>query len=218
MIPVSEGNIGAYWLARKEHPEVCAGRLAHCLLGLRELSPLFGQWLHARPGGRVEIPVDSSDVLASIFAASRNKSDFPPGNPIEDLGCNVALITDHQLKLQTSVQTTCGMYRNDPAILNNCLLKFAPEGELSYRAVSWETKRKALEILIQAWDPDWAVLRSQTLRKSLQAGRKGVVVEPYFGWISFVSERRGEITEAIRQKFQIEPIPGRGSLVYATSE
>ncbi len=110
------------------------------------------------------------------------------------------------------------MYATDPAILNHCLLKFAATGDLAYDAIPLEVKTRALSVLIESWDPDWAALRGRRLSKAVQNARGNVPLEPYFGWISYISSRQGAVPQAVRDKYHCETLSGFGDLIYVTQE
>jgi len=215
MIPISEGGLGAYWTARKETAESCADRLRRCLENLATLSPAFASWFYTKERTRLQASSDP-EFLRQLLLAGRNRKDFPPREVIEELGFSASLITDAPVQEQLSFRVVCGMHSKDPAIVNHCLLKFAPAGPLSYEAVPGDVKTRVLEVLIDAWDPDWAALRSRKLSQVLQARRGKGAVEPYFGWITYVSRRRGTPSEEIRKNFHCVPRSNAGEIIYVT--
>jgi hypothetical protein len=217
MIAISEGSLGAYWTARRESVEACAGRFALCLRELRAASPAFAVWSYTKE--RRHLPAGHDlEFLRDLLLAGRNRKDFPPREVIEELGFSASLVTDHPVQEQLSLRVACGMYSKDPAIVNHCLLKFAPTGHLSCEAVQLDVKTRALRALIESWDPDWAALRSRRLSKAIQAARGNVTVEPYFGWISYVSRRRGTVPQEVRERYFCESLSTLGDFIYVTRE
>jgi immunity protein 52 of polymorphic toxin system len=217
MIPISEGGPGAYWTARKESVESCADRLRLCLRSLATLSPAFASWFYTKERTRLPASTDPQ-FLRELLLAGRNRKDFPPREIIEELGFTASFITDSAIQEQVNFLVACGMYAKDPALLNHCLLKFAPAGTVSYDSVPLELKTRALAVLIESWDPDWAALRSRRLSKAVQAAHGNAPIEPYFGWICYVSQRRGAPSEEVREKYHCKSLSDRGNMIYVTQE
>jgi hypothetical protein len=216
MIAVSQGGLGAYWMARQEDVGACAERLLRCLNGLRAVSPIFASWLVIRGGTREQL-VATPQALRDLLLAGRNRADFAPHKVIKELGYSADLVTSPSPQEQLAFRVVCGMHASDPALINHCLLKFAAKGDLSYDAIPLELKIEALTVLVESWNPDWAALRSRSLSKAVQSAR-GKAVEPYFGWISYVAQRLGTLPESIQKNFYHRALPGSGELIYATKE
>jgi hypothetical protein len=216
MIAVSQGGLGAYWIARQENADSCAERLFRCLNGLRAVSPIFASWLAIRDRTREQLEA-TPEALRDLLLAGRNRTDFAPHDVIEKLGYSADFVTSPSPQEQLGFRVVCGMYASDSALINHCLLRFAAKGDLSDDAISLEVKVRALAVLIESWDPDWAALRNRSLSKALQSAR-GKAVEPYFGWISYVAKRLGTLPDSIQKNFYHRTLPGSGEFIYATKE
>jgi len=217
MIAISEGGLGAYWMARREDANVCAARLARCLGDLRTISPIFASWFYTKERARAQASIEP-EWLRDLLLAGRNRKDFPPRQVIEELGFSANLITDQSVQEQLSFRVVCGMYASDPALLNHCLLRFAATGHLSDQALPLNLKTHALTILVESWDPDWAALRNRRLSKAVQAARGNLPVEPYFGWISYIARRHGALPQKVRDNYYCEALSTCGDLIYVTRD
>lgn len=217
MIAISQGGLGAYWMARREDAGLCAERLLRCLNGLRAISPIFASWLAVRGRTREQV-LATPESLRDLLLAGRNRMDFPPHDVIEKLGYSADLVNSPSPQEQIGFRVVCGMYASDSGLINHCVLKFAAKGDFSYDAIPLDVKVQALSVLVESWDPDWAALRSRSLSKAIQSAR-GKPVEPFFGWISFVAQRMGKLPERVQNNFYHRTLGGAsGELIYATRD
>ncbi len=215
MIPISEGYVTAVWSPRKEVVDACAERFALSLRQLETIDTRFSKWLHVRRRGRVEVKPECA-LLKGLLLAGRNRTDFPPRRVIEELGFYASLMTDSKEdKERMGLSLNCGNYSS--RVLSHCSIEFAPSGSLSYHSVPLSVQIEVLKSLVQAWHPDWGAICSRTLRESMKK-EYGINLGRSYGWITYVSQSRGEIPDQVSQRYYVEDMPQYGRLIYVTRE
>jgi hypothetical protein len=157
--------IGAYWPAREESRSQCAQRLAAFLRSL-STEPLFRQWHFIGrfnphgPEAALEPPLSpvepSMQSLEPHFATNNRDSD---GTPIVDLGFTLTpWLWNGNYESPASLSVRCGVFCKH---VGNAVILTLSARELPSDDTSLAFLRRLLEKSVAAWDPDYAVVRSQ---------------------------------------------------------
>ena len=150
----------AYWGPRMESAVECARRASAFVEDLSNLSEFFRGWrLPAR--SRAEATRNqpfSSDVssLEALFLKGTNRRDID-GELIEELGFRISAWNGMGGEETSSLAMKCGMYSNVPGVSNAIVLKIPAKFDVD----SDGTAELVVDLLVRAWNPDWAVVASQ---------------------------------------------------------
>ena len=151
----------AYWGPRMEPVEACASRAATFLTALSQVSEYFQGW---RPLGRSRseairaTPIDlSTNALTELFMRGRNRRDVG-GDAIEQLGFRISVWNGKGDEEVSSLTMKCGLYSTVAGLSNAIVLKLPTRFDVN----SAEQARQLTVALSQAWDPDWAIVASQS--------------------------------------------------------
>jgi hypothetical protein len=215
MIPLSDGYVTTTWLARWETIEACAERLRKCLLDLQNINPVFSNWLNIQRKGKLEVKPDVV-MLTELLLAGMNRDEFPPRQPIPDLGFHVAFKKQLHVDYDILFNVNCGVYSTQLPLPNQCYLQFAALGDLTYKSLPMDLKMKALLVLIEAWQPEWGAICPNQLHKKVKEAH-GVDLRRFCGWITYVSDKRGPLPQEITKNYLVTRIAD-GSLIHVSEE
>lgn len=183
---VHGGYVGAYWGPRREDAESCAGRLERCLDGLASTSELLANWYQRGMSSAAREPVGRERAaLVTLLRSGRHRTDTT-NQVMEDLGFTIGVWNGNK-EAPAAWDAACGSY-TDIAIMNYFLLDL-PEHDQSEQAVSVydsQASRALLRAIVDAWDPDWAVFTSRSLRDVLDQPPRS----PHVGWLTYLSSAR----------------------------
>jgi hypothetical protein len=204
-----------YWGAQQETAGEGALRVARFLQALRGCDPSFQQWY--RPGrGRTPRGVPglflAPEKPQEIEAALLEGRHYASGSRrlIEDLG--FALTCSNRIEDATSISIRCGCYSRHPP--NSCLVDFPSEGEAFERWVSAPVLEQVLTAMVSAWEPDWGVVTSDSLREQLSASREAGT---FAGWLTYFSRRWGTVPP-LPAPARIQPVGTQGTLLLLSPE
>jgi hypothetical protein len=215
MIPLSDGYVTTTWMARWETIEACAERLHKCLSELQEIDPIFSKWLNIQRRGKLEIKLDVT-MLQQLLLAGMNKEEFPPRQPIPDMGFHVAFNKQLHVDCDIDFKVHCGVYSTQLPLPNQCYISFAALGDLTYKSLPMDLKIKTLLAFIHAWEPEWGAICPNQLHKKVKEAH-GVDLRRFSGWITYVSDKRGPLPEEITKNYQVTRGPD-GSLIHVSAD
>jgi len=176
---------GVYWTPRQEGSGPCADRLSNYLHLLKEIHVVFGSWIPKGVSrkslkGVTDVSGDC-DALKKLFERGVNKTD-DSGIVMGDLGFSVGLWNQRSSRQSSSISITCGLYFDQPGMLNNVLFMIPEDicdgnGSGDYS--------KILSASVTAWNPDWGAIYDpmQLAHESISASK------PISGNIAFVSNK-----------------------------
>jgi hypothetical protein len=180
--------LGAYWPARKESIEQCAGRLRCFFDELVTCDPALANWFEKgrsrKQASERKAAVDNRDYLLELLDKGRHKRNMP-GTTIEELGFHIALWNGARAGKEADLSITCGLYWLSPspnASMWNCVTLNFPQdlGDLK-RA---DHMARVIDVVARAWEPDWAGVMS----KASMDARGFKAGEPFVDWMVYVSK------------------------------
>lgn len=184
---MSDEFLSAFWGPRREPVEECARRLESSITQLGAHSELLRQWYglglsRAEAQGR---PIAiRRDALVELLLKGRSKRD-DNHKIIEEAGVHARIWNGADDDLAAVVDVTCACSAQVLGVMNNFGLDLpmaaTPLVELS-------TTLALLRIVVEAWDPDWAVVTTQALREA----QMPKVRTPFVGWLTYLSPGRGD--------------------------
>lgn len=177
--------LGAYWGGRPEDSQTCANRLTQCLSAIASVSPSLSRW---KPKGRSEsvalaAPFTESSELQKQLQSGVNRRDFD-GSAIPELGMRWSS-WNGDTTLTAAITVTCGADAATSGILNSFVLKL-PEFAANGASEIFGAAESLMTGVVEAWEPDWAVLTSHQLRESIYLEPD----QPTVGWLTYVGPSR----------------------------
>jgi hypothetical protein len=213
--PMNESYyLGVYWGARDEPCQVCAERVHRTLRDFAAVSPQLSRWFRLGPSRNEalqrEISLDS-DSIRSLLAKRRSWSnkDIKPRN---GLGFSLSLWNGAALDNQAvSISFGCGMFAKN--VVNAVTLSLPTEQSEQNEMVHFKFMRSIILILVKHFSPDWGVVNSHSLCRSMLGLRENM---PQVGWITYLSNGFGNIP--LSTYYDQELINGSGTLIVSTTE
>jgi len=164
--------IGAYWGIRKEPKEKCAHRVAELFERLRS-TPDFAQWFtkgkSVKAAAKIPIPLTAEGIVHCLKSNNRDTD----GSAIAELGFNLNLWNCGS----SSISITCGAFSS--VVRNSVVLNLPMAHEL--KVDDHKRMRTQMDIIIEVWDPDQAVITSFQLMSEKEGGMPWLTK----GWFNY---------------------------------
>lgn len=215
--------LGCYWKDRKEDTAACTERIVQCLNGLATCQQGFAEvFLVPRTyKSAYRIPVDF-ETLKPLLEKGRNREDVPPRKIIEKLGYSISFVSGDDYRnrdTQWGMRTMCGAYPKTPGLSNYCVLSLPKKGEALETLLQPEKLRCLLRAMIDAWEPDWAIVQGSKLRDYVRQSAGIPAQSPqnaFLGWMAYFASRVGKVPDGlpVYSKLDLE----QGTLLTLTPE
>jgi len=192
---VHGGYVGAYWGPRKEDAEACAARLQRCLDGLASTSELLASWYLRGMSSAAREPVGREhEALVTLISTGRHRADGSK-KLMDDLGFTIGAWNGNK-ELPAAWDTLCGGYADVAGIMNSFVLDLPARDQDMPSTLLYDPQasRAILRTIIDAWDPDWAVFTSHTLRNLRDRPPRA----PHVGWLTYLSSPRAVPPDAAK--------------------
>ncbi|MFI5729320.1 Imm52 family immunity protein [Kribbella sp. NPDC051587] len=182
--------VGSYWGSRPETVGDCASRLSSCLRGLAAVDEAFSSWFakgKSKKSAGVPAAIDQTSLERLLArGANRNGGD---DEEIPELGFNAALWNAR--RDSASWSTTCGAKPASRTLMNSFVLNLPAVGsEDGIRLHRPAVLREILQVIVEAWRPDWASLTNYAI-SSAQSATPG---RPILGPLTYL---RGPVDEPL---------------------
>jgi hypothetical protein len=146
-----------------------------------------------------------------LLAKRHNWSD-KDAKPRNGLGFSLSLWNGAALDNQAvSISFGCGMFAKN--VVNAVTLSLPTEQSEQNAMVHFEFLRSIILILVKHFSPDWGVVNSHSLCRSMLGLRENM---PQVGWITYLSNKFGTIP--LSTYYEQELINGSGVLIISTRE
>jgi Immunity protein 52 len=207
---------GAYWRARRETAEECAGRAQAFFQAMAQCDAFFARWF-VPPPSRQQLPTPfEPDVstLQEMFAQGRIRND--EGGVIEDLGFHLS--ADNGMRPgkhqgdHAYLRVRCGV-EAEP-VGNACVLSLPSTGAFVERACAAPMLARVMRAMVLAWEPGWGIATSDTHRAR---STERAIVGTFVGWVMYFSRHWGPVPP-LPAPVHIEPVEDRGTLIVLTPE
>jgi hypothetical protein len=215
--------LGCYWKDRKEDADACTKRIVQCLKGVATCDQGFAEVFLVPKSYKspYRIPVDC-ETLKPLVEKGRNREDVPPRKVIEKLGYSISFVSGDDYRnrdTQWSMRTMCGAYPQTPGLSNYCALSLPKKGEALEALLRPEKLTCLLRTMIDAWEPDWAIVQGSKLQDYV---RQGAGIPPqspqraFLGWMAYFANRVGKVPDElpVYSKLNLE----QGTLLTLTPE
>lgn len=169
---MDKSYIGCYWGDRQQSLPATAATLATALTALGDLNPMFSTWFETGTSASLDTPIQTDNTtLTSLLEAGVNRTDFGD-DALPRLGYSFDLWNGATDDHASSFSGTVGVHAGKPSIVNNVVLTlpgaYSPDAAL-------------FELMVDAWDPEWATWASRSLRRAQGRDFRQVV-----GWSTYV--------------------------------
>ncbi len=164
MTRVESFYTAAYWGARQETVEACAARVQNFLTAIETLSPDFSGWRkkgrskkEALASGRIN--AHSHEALVALLSKGRSRKDVG-ADVIAELGFSMSAWNGGDKESVSGLSITCGLYSAVGGLSNAVVLDLPQRFDID----SKEKIGNLLRAFAEAWEPDWAIVTSQSAR------------------------------------------------------
>lgn len=207
---------GAYWGDRREDLEACTKRLNSCLSQLHDCDDIFQQWFelgYSRKQALTKtVPIETT-ALRKLLDKGRHRTDVG-SHIIDSLGFRVSLWNGlPEDNGETSISINCGLYADNPGLLNSCVINLPKGGMAEERILNLKVLEKIIFAVARTWEPDWAIVTSGRLRNMFEVKSRS----PYFSWLLFLSRKRG-VVPTLPVPSKTVQVEGLGTIIVITEE
>lgn len=204
--------IGAYWGSRREDLACCARRLHECLSQLTHCDEVFGRWFKLGYSKKQALAHEVGcgvgqleSVLCRVPVGDRGTATYK-----DTLYYSFGLWNGRDDEGVCSLSGACGGFPPGSSQVNSFVLHLPSNGAPGNRVVQRDRVWELLIAIVQAWEPDWAVVSSDYVRNIRRAGSR----EPDCAWMYFLSARRGGVTR-LSPPAHSRPLGQHGTIVVA---
>lgn len=197
--------LGAYWGNRTESNEQCAQRMARFAQRLSSIDVAYTYW--SVDGNAIEAR-NAIEICALLDSA-------PQGSTISGSNVGSGLFLSNSAlpsRVDGKLSFHCGCDANTQytRIPNNVVIYFPDEGESALRFSLDSVIRNILYAVIEAWQPDWAVVTSRICRDYMSPALE---LQPFLGWMTWIPVAIQNIPQ-LPMPCQTYPVYG-GTLIQA---
>jgi hypothetical protein len=183
--------VGAYWGFRAESLSEVASKILQTLMKLKEIDALFFKYFEqgwsTKKALEREVVLDD-DYIKKLCRRSVKKNDLDK-NEVAKHGFIIGLWTGQKDVESGSIMFIVGHAFGTVSLSNSCVLNIPFEGPARNRLLRPEVSKKIIEVMVNIWSPDYAVLISHSLREKLNDGnnlgfityRKDIKILPVIG-------------------------------------
>jgi len=196
--------VGAYWGPRAEPLPTVTEKTVATLKKIAYIDEQFANWYQLANSKKKALENKISctnDNITSLYKKELTKTDVIE-NGFTQMSFSLSVWSGHENSEAGKISFWVG--RDLKSIGNRCLINIPPEGEAQRRLLKIDKAKQLITVLVEEWNPDYAVLTSGTLRDRL-----GVLNE--IGWVTYRKEINGK--PDISDKVICEKL-GNGYLFY----
>jgi hypothetical protein len=170
--------IGAYWGPRSVPLIEIVTNTIKTLKKLGELDEQFLDWYELgmrRKQALTNKVIQDTEGITKLYSKSLGEFETK-SDSLTDNGFVLGLWTGHREEESSRITFTVGL--NSKRVSNCCVLKLPFEGKAKDRLVTLTKARSIVELLVDIWDPDFAIFTSHNLVSKLSGSVD-------IGWITY---------------------------------
>lgn len=201
--------IGAYWGSRIDSLHEISKKIIHTLNGLAKIDDHFLVWYEGNNSKKLALEkkiILNNETIERLCLSQVKKKELDEAGFTKS-GFLFGLWSGHKDKESSSITFTVGSSFESRYLSNSCVLKIPYEGPAHERLLNLEVSKRIIVFLIETWNPDYAVLTSDSLRNTLNIGNR-------VGWITYHQNIK-QVPKS-SQKLAYESLD-KGHLFYLTS-
>lgn len=172
--------IGAYWGSRAESLYEIKDKVSQTFNRLMEIDEQFLNWYEGGMSRKkaLEKKVTLNNETIERLCLQQVKKGELDEKGIAKMGFLLGLWTGHKDEESSRVSFTVGSSFTSPHLCNSCVVTIPFEGQARERLLRPEKAKAIIAIIVEIWNPDYAVLASNELNKAL-----GIVND--IGWVTY---------------------------------
>jgi hypothetical protein len=196
-----------YWGNRVESAEACARRAETFFHLLSRCDPEFTRWFEKADSRKKALQLQFEPTHEMFLRFFKRR-----GYRLGKIGFSFGAWTGHEGRERGGmVRFTCGY--DALGASNNCLLELPQEALGTERVLTVPVLTEVVRAMVVAWEPDCGGVYSD----AYQRARDEPVGQPYMGWLTYLSHRRGQVPP-LPEPVRVEPVEDKGSLLLLTPE
>jgi hypothetical protein len=172
--------IGVYWGSRAEPLSQVRDKTLQTFQKLAEIDEQFLDWYEggiSRKKALEKRIVFDNETIEKLCLQHVKKGELEK-NGVSKMGFLFGIWSGHLDEESSSVTFTVGSAFTSPHLCNSCVLTIPFEGGARERLLHIEKAKRIIEVFVEIWNPDYAVLTSHQLRDKLNVANK-------IGWITY---------------------------------
>jgi hypothetical protein len=196
-----------YWGNRVESAEACARRAETFFRLLSRCDPDFTRWFEQADSRKKALQLQFEPTFETFMRFFKRR-----GYKMGKVGFIFSAWTGHlENKQGGMVRFKCGL--ETVGVSNSCLLELPEEAPGTERVLTVPVLTEVVRAMVVAWEPDHGGVFSD----AYQRARNQPVEQPYTGWLTYLSHRRGQVPP-LPEPVRVEPVEDKGSLLILTPE
>jgi len=199
-------GVACSWSGRLEWDEHFIQRVAAWFRELSQIDPLLERWYVTGNTPKTAVEISPTvEVLRELFTRKPYKDEMG----LSFLAWNGREGPDH---CSTNMRKAW-MAGGYPAI---CVVDPPWRGEFAERFLTVDVLTRVLRAMVRVWEPDWAGVTSVEYDRLIH-GTKDQLPDVDCGWLTFLSQRRGEVPP-LPEPVRVESVDDKGTLIILTPE
>nr|WP_309889342.1 Imm52 family immunity protein [Archangium sp.] len=191
-----------------ESAEACARRAETFFRLLSRCDPDFTRWFEQADSRKTDLQLQFEPTYETFMRFFKRRT-YRMGKS----GFIFSAWTGHPEGKQRGgmVRFKCGL--ETAGVSNSCLLELPQEAPGTERVLTVPVLTEVVRAMVVAWEPDCGGVFSN----AYQRARDEPVDQPYTGWLTYLSHRRGQVPP-LPEPVRVEPVEEKGSLLILTPE
>jgi Immunity protein 52 len=205
-------ELNAHWSNRLQTAQECAIDLINFLENLEELGTPFITWDYFNTKDKIALIPSDVDEIRRQLLLPRNGGRRPvkADATIPDMGFDVLLFSAGKTSERVTLSMTYGI--EETGSRNRCRLNLPTKGEIATQVLQPAILKRLLEVVVQAWKPDWVVVDYFDPKDT----EINIHTIPVY-WLVYLSDQRGHMPP-LPSLACVDRIEGYGSYVITTPE
>ena len=173
--------IGAYWYQRKQLLDEIIEPSIATLKGLQEFDDQFGNLYELGRSRKHALERKISitpEYIRKLYLKNVKKNDLDVSG-YNTIGFRLSAWTGHQDYESSKISLNVGI--NSEKFVNRCLISIPSEGIARGRLLQIKKVKQTFDLIIEIWNPDYAVLTSRDLLEALDIMNE-------VGWVTYVKK------------------------------
>ncbi|HZH77209.1 MAG TPA: Imm52 family immunity protein [Archangium sp.] len=197
-----------YWGNRVESAEACAQRAETFFHLLSRCDPDYTRWFEQADSRKKALQLPFEPTYETFMSFFKRRT-YRMGK----IGFIFSAWTGHPEGKQRGgmVRFKCGLDALGSS--NSCLLELPQEAPGTERVLTVPVLTEVVRAMVVAWEPDCGGVFSDAYQRT----RNQPVEQPYTGWLTYLSHRRGRVPP-LPEPVRVEPVEDKGSLLILTPE
>jgi len=172
--------IGAYWGSKFEPPEILSEKINKTLNMLSINNTEFENWylLGKNRNDSLKVNVKNNGGILDKIIFKQSQIEKCNSSANSQMGVVLGFWTGQSDSNSSSIMFNVGGNYSTTKLGNSCVLKLPSKMRANNKLIEIENSKALIQLIVDIWNPDYAVLTSHDLRDKLNFGNK-------IGWITY---------------------------------